>query len=224
MIALRASIALLSLAAGLLPAADFSTYRGFQFGSSVATAGKTTGITQTDARLLHRRPARIEELEWRPDVPYQLNSKRTDPVREGLLRFYNGQLFQIISIYDSQNIEGLTLEDMVEAISKSYGTASKPNAEIPFHSNYSETAPVLARWETAEYSCDLVRTGDKSSYALVLSQKKLNSLAQAALIESARLDIVEAPQRAMDLEKKIEADGKTQLNKARTANKPNFKP
>jgi hypothetical protein len=95
---------------------------------------------------------------------------------------------------------------------------------VAFHSNYAETARVLARWEDEAYSYNLVRTGDQSSYALVLSSKRVAALAETAITEALRLDVVEAPQRAMELLKKQESDGKSVLDKARATNLPNFRP
>lgn len=207
----------------LLCAADFSNYRGFQFGTTVATASTQAGVRPSEVRLVHQRPAVIQELDWRIS-PYQSDTKKSDPVREGLLRFYNGELFQIVTTYDRQRIEGMTEADMVEGISLTYGTATKPAAEIAYHSNYGEVAPVIARWENAEYSYNLVRTGNQASFALIMTVKRLDVLAQAAIAEARRLDALEAPQKAIDLQKKQEAQDRVVLDKARSANLPNFRP
>ena len=42
---------------------------------------------------------------------------------------------------------------------------------------------------------NLVQTGDKTSFAMILYSKTLDASAQAAIVESARLDLLEAPQR-----------------------------
>jgi hypothetical protein len=113
---------------------------------------------------------------------------------------------------------------MIQAISATYGTATMPAASIIYHSNYAEMAPVLARWENSDYSYDLVRSGDRSSFAMVLYSKRLDALAQAAIVESARLDAEEAPQRELDKQKKRDEDANLVLEKARLVNKPNFRP
>ena len=164
----------------LLCAADFSNYRGFQFGTDIATVAKQAAVKPSDARLVHQRPAVIQELDWRPRFRRQADVAKTDPVRDGLLRFYDGQLFQIVITYDRQKVEGMTEVDMVEAISLTYGAADKPAVEIAYHSNYGEVASVIARWENSEYSYSLVQTGDQTSFALILSLKRLDALAQAA--------------------------------------------
>jgi len=77
----------------------------------------------------------------------------------------------------------------------------RPTTKIAFRSNSDKVAPVIARWEDAEYSYDLVRTGDGSSFAMVLCSKKLDGLAQAAISEAVRLEAQEAPQRELEKQK-----------------------
>jgi hypothetical protein len=207
----------------MLRAADLSSYRGLKLGMSLAAAAKQAGTKPSDARLIHQRPAVIQELSWELRSALQASPK-PDPVKDGLLSFVNGELFRIVVTYDRYKVEGMTADDMIQAISASYGTATKPTAEIAYHSNYSEAAPVLARWEDSENSYDLVRTGDRASFALVLYSKRLDLLAQAAIVESARLDAQEAPQRELDKQKKRDDDANLVLEKARSVNKPNFRP
>jgi hypothetical protein len=113
---------------------------------------------------------------------------------------------------------------MIDGISATYGKASTPAVQIAYRSIYGETAAVLARWEDPEYSYDLIRTGDRSSFALVLYSKRLDALAQAATVEAVRLDVQEAPQRELDRQKKQNEDEQLVLVKARLANKLNFRP
>jgi hypothetical protein len=54
---------------------------------------------------------------------YRADAKEVGPVREGLLRFYNGQLFQIVTTYDREKVEGMTEADMVEAIATDVRTS-----------------------------------------------------------------------------------------------------
>lgn len=210
--------------ASLLGAADLSRYRGVQIGTTLEIAAKHAEAQQSEAKLVHQRPAVIQELEWRRRFSYKVNAKEVDPVRDSLLRFYNGELFQIVTTYDRDKVKGMTEADMVDAISLTYGTATKPAVEIPYQSNYGEVASVLARWEDSDYSHDLIRTGDRSSFALVLSNKRLNALAQAAIVEAVRLDAIEAPQRQINLQKLQDAKDRLELDKARSENRPNFRP
>jgi hypothetical protein len=218
------AVASLFLALPLLGAADFSKYRGLQFGMNLSAASKQTGSKTIEARFVHQRPAVIQEMDWQPRPSLMADLAKADPVKDGLLSFYNGELFRIVVTYDRYKIEGMTSDDMVEAISNTYGASTKPEATIAFHSNYAESAPVIARWENPEYSYDLVRTGDQSSFAMVLYSKRVNALAQASMVEAVRLEAQEAPQREIEQQKKRATDERLVLEKARSVNRPNFRP
>ena len=212
------------LGTSMLSAEDLSSYRGLKLGMSLAVAAKQTGTKSSDARVVHQHPAVIQEMNWELRSPIQTNTAKPDPVKDGLLSFVNGELFRIVVTYDRYKVEGMSTDDVIEAISATYGMATKPAAEIAYHSNYAEAAPVLARWEDSEYSYDLVRTGDRASFALVLYSKRLETLARAAIVESARLDAQDAPQRELDKQKKRDDEERLALDKARSVNKPNFRP
>lgn len=212
------------LATSMLYAGELSSYRGFHFGMNLSEAAQQAGMNPPDAMVVHRRPALIQELDWRPRSPMQANSAQADPVEEARLSFYNGELFRIVVTYDRYKVEGMTLEDMIEAISLAYGAATRPTAEIEYHSNYGEVAKVLAQWEDQEYSFNLVRTANRSSFAMVLYSKRVDALAQAAIAEAVQLDTKEAPQREIEKQKKRVDDERLVLDKARSTNKPNFRP
>jgi hypothetical protein len=212
------------LSASALYSADFSQYRGLQFGMSLAAAAKAAGTATAEVTIIHRRPALIQEVEWQPHPSFSSDPVNTDPVKQGLLCFFNGELFRIVVTYDRYKVEGMTADDIIEGISAIYGPASRPTAEIAYHSNYGEVAKVLARWEDSEYSYNLVRTGDQSSFAMVLSSKRLDALAQASIVEAVRLDAQEAPQREIEKQKDQAEAERLVGEKARSANKPNFRP
>jgi hypothetical protein len=205
-----------------------SSYRGLQFGMSLAAAVEHAGMQLTEARVVHQKPALIQDLDWRPrrlltsNTPAEIVT--ADPVKDGVLSFYNGELFRIVVNYDRYRVEAMTAEDMIQGISGTYGMATRPTLEIPYHSNYGEVASVLARWENPEYSYNLVRTGDRSSFSLVLYSKRLDTLAQAAIVQAVRLEAEAAPQREIERQKQRDEDDRLLLEKARSANKPNFQP
>jgi hypothetical protein len=205
-----------------LCAEGFSSYRGFQFGMSLAAGAKRAGSTPTMARTLHERPALIQEVDWRPNSP--LDAKNADAVHDGILSFYDGQLYRIVITYDRYKVEGMSVADMVQAISMTYGMATEPGADIPYHSNYGEVAPVLARWEDPQYSYNLIQTGNRSSFAMIMYSKRLDTLAQAAIAESALQDAIDAPQKAVDLRKQQDEESRVKLEKSRSVNLPNFRP
>jgi len=211
------------LGTSLLCAADFSTYRGFQFGMSLSAAAKQAGMNASEATVVHQRPAVVEQLDWRPRW-LQANQGQADPVAEGMLSFYNGELFRIVVTYDRYRMEGMSAEDVVDAISRTYGNATRPTGEVPYHSDYGETATVIARWEDPEYSYNLIQTGNRSSFAMVLYSKREEAVAQTAIVEAVRLETEEAPQREIAKQKKHDDDERLALDKARSANKSNFRP
>ena len=86
---------------------DLSRYRNFQFGETLPAVAKQAGLALSDVKLIHERPAVIQELEW----PIWLaggSSPQTDPVKTILFSFYNGELFRIVVNYDRDETEGLT--------------------------------------------------------------------------------------------------------------------
>ncbi len=215
-----ATVATVSLLLALSPlaAADFSTYRGLTLGISVAAAAKVAGTVPGEAIVVHKRPALLQEMHWRP------GSTSNDSVQDALLSFYNGELTRIVITYDRYRVEGMTTKDMVDGISKIYGAATVTGTAIPFHSIYGETAAVLARWQEGDSAWNLVRTGDGASYALVGFSVKRDALSFAAEIEATRLETEEAPQREAARQKQRDSDESTAMDKARATNKPAFKP
>jgi hypothetical protein len=207
------------LASSLLWAEDFSAYRGLEFGMNVAAAAKAAGTDPSEAKLVHERPALIQEMEWRAR-----SNNSADPVRDGFLHFFNGELSRIVVTYDRLRVEGMTEEDMIAAISGVYGLGTRPTAEIAYHSLYGETAAVIARWEDPEYSYNLVHSGDQLSFAMVLYSKVLDAQAQAAIVEALRLDKVEAPRTELARQRARDEAERLRLEEVRSVNKPNFRP
>ncbi len=213
-----------ALFASVVSGADLASYRGFDFGADVTSIATRLGLKATDAKLIHQRPAVIQEIEWKIRASLLADPPRPDPVTGAVLCFFDGKLYRIVVAYDRYRIEGMTVDDMIEAISQTYGAARRPEAEIPLHSYFAEVAKVLARWENAAYAYDLVRADDQASFALVLYSKAADGLAQAAIQEATRLDVLDAPRRAQEAESKRLEEGRLALEKSRAVNKPNFRP
>ena len=207
-----------------IDARDLSRYREFQFGMDLAAVAKLVDMRPSDAKVIHQRPALIQELNWQPQL--SLTSSQADPVRAIFFSFYNGELFRIVVNYDRYRTEGLTTEDVVEALSAMYGTATKPAAEVIFSSSqvYNDTEVVIARWEDSQYSFNLFRSSYQPTFGMVAYSKRLDSLARAAVAEAIRLDEQEAPQREIERQKKQDDEKRAAQEKARVANKPNFRP
>lgn len=215
------SLAVMLLAAPLISAQDLSKYRTFSLGTSLAELSKQLGPNSfVQTTLLHQRPAVIQEVEF--TLLGSSPRAKADPVSQILFSFYNGTLYRILVIYDQHATEGLTAEDMVEAVSAQYGTAARPDTDIAFPTKalYQSKEKVIARWEDSQNSVNLFRSGTLDSFGLVLLSKRLDAEAEAAIIESVKLDAGEAPQKAIDSQKK-EADA---LEVLRQKNKKTFHP
>ena len=202
---------------------DLSKYRNLHLGTDLPLVAKQAGANPSQAKTIHRRPALIQELEWRPQPPG--STSQTAAAEQAVLSFYNGQLFRIAIDYDRSGTEGLTPDDLVEAISATYGIAARPPTPVkapPGH--YDDQEEVLAQWQDSQYRFDLIRSSYGPTFKLVGVFKKLEAPAQAAIVEAARLDDQEAPQREADRIAKENEAGRARLEKARLVNKPKFRP
>jgi hypothetical protein len=204
---------------------DLSKYREYQLGMDVATVAKHANTKQSDAKVVYQRPVVIQELHWRP--VYSYSSVQVDPVREVLFSFYNGELYRIVVNYDQDKTEGLTDEDMIGGISAKYGTPTMPAAKIissPSSQLYSDSEEVIARWEDSQHSLNFFRFSYGSSPGMLVFSKRLDALAQTAIVEAIRLNEKEAPQREADRKQKQDDEKAAKEQKARPVNKANFRP
>jgi hypothetical protein len=175
-------------------AADLSKYRNFELGTDLSTVAGQTGANPSQAKVLHRRPALIQELEWRPQ--HLGSSSQTEPVKGVVFSFYDGELFRLVADYDRYETEGLTSDDFVNAISATYGPPAKPAAAVKVApGSYGDQEEILAQWQDSQYSFDLIRSSYGPTFKLVGVLRRLETLAEAATLEAKRLDDQEAPQR-----------------------------
>jgi hypothetical protein len=202
-------------------AAELSSYRSFQFGTDLAAVTGQAGPTKPEVKVIHSRPALIQEIEWSPQ-PLG-SSPREESVQQVVFRFYDGKLFGIAVKYDQYKTEGMTVSDVIEAISTMYGppeTIALPTKSA--HEGYDDE--VVAVWQDPDYRFDLVRTAYGSSFKLIGVSKRLQAAAQAAATEAKRLDDKEAPQReAARIANNKELE-QAKLDKSRLVNKPKFRP
>jgi hypothetical protein len=219
----------ISLALFLIPwgyAQDLSSYRGFHLGMNLAAIAKQADIDVSEAKSICRRPALIQQLEWQSWSTFNASPK-ADAVKGILFDFYNGELYRILVSYNKDRTEGLTDEDLIESISAKYGTPTKPAGTISVYSPahlYSQGEKLVARWEDSQYSLNLFRLSYQSTPGMLIFSKRLEPLAQAAMIEAGRLDAQEAPQREIDRQKQQDEDKRAAEQKVRPANKANFHP
>lgn len=227
----RRSLALLLafvLASGVLVSADSQGYRDYRFATSLTAIATQADVAPVSATVLHRRPALIQELLWRP--PYFVpgsSTRQTDPVAQIVFGFFNDQLFRIVIDYDTDRTAGLNDADLIQVISETYGVVAKPaspNARRVPRGDGEESDTLVARWGTSELSVDLLRVAYPVSYRLIVHSTPLRGLAATAITEAERLDRREAPQRALALEKQAGEDSRAAQEKTRLANKAAFKP
>jgi hypothetical protein len=84
-----------------------SRYRNFELRSSLASVKALADIASSEARVMHQRPAVLQDLEWRPSpwIPGS-TAASTDPVEQLLFSFYNDQLFRVVVDYDHARTKG----------------------------------------------------------------------------------------------------------------------
>jgi hypothetical protein len=207
----------------LASAQDLSRYRGYALDSSLESVIASSGARADRVMTLHRRPATIQELEWRR--PYSSAGSADDSVREIAFSFYNDALYQLLVSYDHEKTDGLTNKDLIESLSVTYGTpvARSPGSRVGRSLVLADTS-LLAQWEDGSASVSLLKDSYSSRFQLRMVSKPLMTLAQGAIREAARLDAIEAPRAAAALRDKEAAEEKAALHKTRTENKATFKP
>jgi hypothetical protein len=231
------SLAAILISVPSLLGQNLAKYQKFSLGTSLAEVSKQVGPYSHETTLVHHRQAVIQELTFWP-----LNfssSVRVDPVLQILFSFYNGELYRFVVTYEQDATAGLTEDDMVQAISLRYGTPTKAATEVNFFpTNYLDGSTdkvipffptrdpyrsedrVIARWEDSQNAVSLLRSSNLNSFRLAISSKRLDAQAEAAIIESVKLENEEASQKEIDRQKR-EADN---LEMARQKNMRTFQP
>jgi hypothetical protein len=211
----------LLLVVPLLRGQDLSKYRHFTIGMNLSRALERTDQKMADVKVIHGRPALIQELTWwPPSLPGA--SFQSDTVEQILMSFYNGELYKISVTYDRASTEGLTAEDMVKSISAKYGAATNlmlvmESAKID---RYDVRQKPIATWEDAQYSFNLVRSSFTDRLGLTIYSKRVNAAAELAVADAVKLDEQEGPQREAERQKKQTDD----LETARQKNRKIFRP
>jgi hypothetical protein len=216
------------LLSGTVAAQDLAQYRNFELKSNVATISGLAGVPASEARMIHERPAVLQDLNWRPSRwIVGSTSASTDPVEQIGFSFYNDQLFRVVVDYGHERTEGMTDADMTDAISAVYGAPVKRTSPPTRMASQieAESGSPIARWGDAEHAVVLYRTSSYGeAFRLIVTQSSLDVLARKAAVQAVRLDDQEAPRREIARQKKEKDDGRSAAEKARIANKAIFKP
>src|SRR6266853_3047064 len=180
MCSLVSPLVMILLSAQCIHGQDLSKYQNFSFGMRLADLSKQLDQKPAEAKLIHERPAGIQELTWWP--PLASGTRLAEPVRQILFSFYDGELYRILVTYDRYVTEGLTADAMVRTMSAKYGTATRPTGEISFPTNetgeYGTTEKVIVRWEDSRYSFNLFRSPQSKTFGLVMFSKRLDAQAR----------------------------------------------
>ena len=201
---------------------ELSRYRRFEFGMNVVTVAQRAGISP-EPRVVHQRPELIQELMWLPSRLGNL-AHEADSAQKVLFTFYNNQLSRIVVSYDRSRTEGLTADDVVAAISATYGVALIPTATAPVTARPNIDDKILAYWEDPQYEIVLFRSKYLSTYGLVLLSKRLDRLAALATAEAILIDERAAPARETARQQQQTDEERIREATVRRVNKATFKP
>jgi hypothetical protein len=206
-------------------AQDLAKYRDFQFGMSLESVAKQLHMTPADARTIHQRPVVIQTLQW-DQFRYSEVPVKADSLRNVRFDFYGGELYKMVVTYDPVGTEGLTTDDMIEAISSMYGPAARPERTIKVSGSavYEDNQKILAAWENAQYSYNLFQSPYGNAFGLLAFSKELEVKASDSSREGERLDKLEAPGKELARQVKQNEDKRAAQEKARLVSKPKFRP
>lgn len=208
-------------------AQDLTRYRDFEFGMTVDSVVKLTKSEPSSMKTLYTKPELIQTLQWdRKDYFSPFPSDATDPVRNIRFDFYEDHLFRIVAVYATKQLEGMSQDDLVEAISKTYGPPTMPGGSVVVssYSDYEDQQKVLARWENGEHTYSLFRSSYRGEFGLVAYSKQVETIATGSILEARRLETAAAPQREVDRQQKESENRRVAEAKARSLNMPNFRP
>ena len=214
-------LATLLLAVPTLRSQDLSKYRAFSLGTSLPEILNYTGQKLLDVRVIHSRPALIQEVTWWPtNTPGTTSEPGT--VREIVFSLYNGELYKMSVTYDRSSTEGLTTPDMMKAVTEKYGPVTNFVLAIdsPTNDRYDLRTKTIASWEDSQYAINLVRSAFTDDFGLVIYSKRVTADAESAIAESAKLEEQERPKREAERHQKETDD----LDAARQKNRKIFQP
>lgn len=205
----------------LLAAQDLSKYRGISLGTKLPVVLKQTDQKPADVKSLHQSPALLQQLTWWPPM-IAGPSYQADNVRQVVFSFQNGELYKMSVSYERGSVEGLTEADMVKSFSLKYGAPITPVTEpsAPANARQESEDKVIARWEDAQFSFNLVRTSFPNGFGLLIYSKQASAEAERASVEAVKLEEQQGPQIEADRQKKVADD----LESARQKNLKSFRP
>ena len=203
-----------------LSAQDLSKYREFTLGMNLTTILRLTDQKLSDVNQAPGVSRVLQELTWwlpsASGSPYG-----SDSVGRILFSFCDGALYKITVTYEQHSTEGLTAEDMVKSVAEKYGSPKTVFQEVTANgSNYATKEKVVANWEDAERSVQLVRSAFSSRFGIVIYMNRVNAEVELAVKEGVIREQQEGPIREAARQKKQTDD----LEAARQKNQKTFRP
>jgi hypothetical protein len=212
------------LAVSTVSADEFSRYREFTLGSSVAVVRAVTRITERDLKTVHSRPALVQEVTWQPRYMVGIPAPDLGSINEIGFSFVDDQLFQMTVSYERGRTTGLTNADMIAALTERYGAPMAASVRPRATSDVLDTATVIAEWRQEDAHIALRRSRYNESFSLVITSLSLETLARKARASAVTMDAREAPEREAALAKKRADEQRHAEEQARTTNKELFRP
>ena len=204
-------------------------YREFTLGSPLARVVAQTESALADVVRLHERPSLLQQLRWRlPLFAPKTTEPRKDTVEQIVFNFFDDQLFKITVDYDRLRVEGMTDSDMVDALSQRYGSpiaslvVAKPSEQLS--PVLSVSSDVVAGWERDDVAVVLLRKAFSGGFQLVVTSKRLDTLAGVASAEAVRLETAAAPALEVARRQREVDNARDAKERARASNKASFQP
>jgi hypothetical protein len=218
----------ITLSASVVAAQDFHRYREFELGSTVAAVSALTTVAGSELKLIHQRPAVIQELTWKPryGAP-RPGATDTTSVDQIVFDFHGDRLFRVTVDYDRRHTEGLLDADMIAALSTIYGPPTAPSASRrrqPVGAD-DDSGALVAEWGNADTSVRLHRLSSSgTAFRLVIASAADAALANTDAARAVALDASEAPAREAAREQQAADDRRAAEESARSTNKAAFRP
>ena len=213
------------LAASTVASADFSRYREFALGSSLAAVTTITQTAERDRKTIATRPALLQQFEWRPRYMSGAPVSGRESIDQIAFSFVDNQLFKIVVAYARERTAGLTNDDMLASLTAVYGAPTVSGQRAPRERSESADTPVtLGEWRQADTSVTLQRSSYSESYSLVIVSLALDAVASKALADAVILDERDAPAREAARLKKQLDDERAAQELRRSTNKKVFQP
>lgn len=211
-----------------LPAASteivLAHYRGVTLGDSVQSVVDRLQMAAADVKVVHERPAMVQELTWRPHRFVSGATVEPDALSEMVMTFHAGRLARIGVVYDRERTQGLTNADMHELMAGVYGTSLLVGTPTLRTIGPPSDRQTIARWEDDETLLLLWREQYPGRLGLTITSIAADAALQEALADGQRLSAAEAPMRDLARRTAEAAAARTLGEKMRLDNKARFKP